>query len=271
MYTAPEGAEAGGSQRVRYGVRFPRTLSSSGQFIAGQFHGRPDPRIFFNPQTNSTRRLSTAQAFAACNGSSGWRCQDGAVSSGPLGGWQYKQGGYPPLTFGLFNGTWAVVGRSDDRLFIPKADCGFNPGHDSTWPTRPCPGGAHEQVHGMWRSASFSDMPLGEWLTFEWRVVWSGYARDGGALVRNGSVAVTAVSERTGAAVFNVTWAGPLGRHDDGRTPYFKMGIYNPSGSTAELQTTFKDLIYSTGPAAAGVDAGNGAGAGDDAGADSHL
>ena len=41
---------------------------------------------------------------------------------------------------------------------------------------------------------------------------------------------------------------GPLGRHDDGRIPYFKIGVYNPSGDTAPVEVTFANLTHATGP-----------------------
>jgi hypothetical protein len=36
-----------------------------------------------------------------------------------------------------------------------------------------------------------------------------------------------------------IDWTGPIGRNDRGRLPYFKIGVYNPSGlvtGTTEVQ-----------------------------------
>lgn len=250
-----------GQTLVSYDLMLPKGLSPNASFIAGQFHGRPDPRIFFDPGTNATKRLTTADAFVACGGTLGqpaansWRCEDGNITGGKYAGWLYKQGGYPPLTFGLAGAKdgdspmWWVQARSDDRLFVPKGDCGFSPlASRSYWPDgRVCPGGSHERVTGLWR-APFASIPLGVWLNFEWRVRWSSYATAGGALLRNGTVGLTISAGRSSPLV-NVQWEGPVGRHDDGRSPYFKVGIYDPSGSTAAESATFRRVRIETGPA----------------------
>jgi len=242
-------------QNVSYAMLLPTDFSPTSQAILGQFHGRPDPRHFFDPKTNATRTLSTAEAHAACFGAGGeaW-CKEGVVQGGPLDGQRYKQGGYPPLTFGFSSSGGAnetaqqffyAFGRSDDRLFIPKGDCSFNPAR-SYWPDgRACPGGEHEQVHGIWR-APFGELPLGRWLRFSWRIVWSAYAVGGGALLTNGSVALRIADERGGAPLAEVQWRGPLGRHDDGRAPFFKIGVYNPSGDGQPVQVSYKDFRQST-------------------------
>ena len=265
-YPAGPGAAAGGATNVSYSLLLPRGLSPDAAAILGQFHGRPDSRIFLDPATNATVRLGTDEAYAACgyggagagaeaaaqqhSGKNRSGCEEGQVRGGPYDGWRYKQGGYPPLTFSLTKGgVWSVVGRSDDRVFVPKANCGFDPADDKWWPDkRVCPGGGHERVSGLWRSRRFGDVPLGEWLRFDWRVVWSAYAPEGGALLRNGSVALSVVSQQSGARVVDLRWAGPLGRHDDGRIPYFKIGVYNPSGDTAPVEVTFANLTHATGP-----------------------
>lgn len=88
---------------VRYDMFVPLELSKDAKSIMGQFHGRPDPRIFMNPKTGEVRRLSTSAAYAACvpSPSALSRCNLGSVVGGPYDGWRYKQGGYPPLTFSL--------------------------------------------------------------------------------------------------------------------------------------------------------------------------
>ena len=242
-------ASAPAEHTVRYEMRLPKDLPSSASFIAGQFHGRPDPRIFLD-RGNRSHRLSTAEAYAACGGGGGWRCSEGRVSGGSHDGWRYKQGGYPPLSFLLAGArraeaaTWAVLARSDDRLFVPKADCGVDVRRDRG---AVCPGAPHEKVAVPW-SAPFAAVPLGEWLAFEWRVGWSAYAAAGGATLSNGSVALRVTSRATNATVAAVDWEGPLGRHDDGRSPYFKIGLYDPSGDTAPASVEFRRLVASSRP-----------------------
>ena len=255
-YASKLGAQVAASMNVSYDVKFPRTLAArNGNYIVGQFHGRPDARIFLDPATNTTVRLSTAAAYVACGGGgTRWGCKDGAVNvpGGAYDGWRYKQGGYPPLTFSLAShdgspAVWAITARSDDRIFVPKADCGFNPGENGTWPDkRVCPGGVHESVQGVWRGP-FNALPLGEWLRFTWRVTWSAYAKNGGSRLSDGRVSlrVTLCTDEDAKAeaiplVDVVGWSGPLGRHDDGRSPYFKLGVYNPSGSPASIDIAYR-------------------------------
>lgn len=148
---AAASADIATEMTVSYSMLLPKDFPADSQAIMGQFHGRPDPRIFMN-SAGKIARLTTAETFAACSPN---RCNEGVVTGGPYDGWKYKQGGYPPLTFGVSSSlstvppVFAVVARSDDRIFIPKADCGFNP-QDSDWPdNRKCPGGVHEQVDSI--------------------------------------------------------------------------------------------------------------------------
>jgi len=264
---AAPSADVASFANISYSLMLPADFSPQSQAIMGQFHGRPDPRIFLDPTTNRTKRLSTAEAFKACSctiGSSAeckchghalcTHCNDGEVGGGKYVGWRYKQGGYPPLTFAYTSQSsggpassswWNVFGRSDDRLFVPKADCSFNP--SKHWPTRACPGGQNEQVHGIWR-APFEALPLGVWLDFDWRVVWSAYAKGGGAALSNGSVAFRITEHATGKVLASAAKSGfPLGRHDDGRAPFFKIGMYNPSGDGQRMQVSYRGYREASG------------------------
>lgn len=244
---------------LSYYMLLPPSFQSSSQAIMGQFHGRPDPRIFFNPRTNETKRLDTADAYAACLDpeKKHGNCNEGEVyGTGPYSGWKYKQGGYPPLTFGYATnatdaetavpsanaGYFYVYGRSDNRLFVPKADCSFNP--NKHWPTRSCPGGSNEWVNGIWR-VPFSAFPLGKWLKFDWAIKWSAYAPEGGSTLADGVVSLTIKDGDDSVAA--VHWTGPLGRHDDGRAPFFKMGDYDPSGNTDKVQVSYRGFTQSYG------------------------
>ena len=85
---------------VSYDLRLPLDFPFDSQAIMGQFHGRPDPRIFYNPTTQEIKHLSTAEAFAACGGAA-QNCHHGSVQGGPYAGWLVKAGGYPPIEFGF--------------------------------------------------------------------------------------------------------------------------------------------------------------------------
>ena len=37
-------------------------------------------------------------------------------------------------------------------------------------------------------------------------------------------------------------WSGPVGRNDEGRAPYFKIGIYNPSGNGRTMGVSFANF-----------------------------
>lgn len=85
---------------VSYDLRLPDDFPLDSQAIMGQFHGRPDPRIFYNPTTQEIKHLGTAEAFAACGGAA-QNCRHGSVQGGPYDGWLVKSGGYPPIEFGF--------------------------------------------------------------------------------------------------------------------------------------------------------------------------
>ena len=138
-------------------------------------------------------------------------------------------------------GYFYVVGRHDDRVFTPKGDCGFNAAKDGDWPTRACPGGVNETVHGLWRAPMGSaDAPaLGRFVHVEWRITWAAFAATGGVL-RDGVVTVLL----DGKLIVD-GWRGPIGRNDGGRAPYFKIGIYNPSGNGQTMRVAYANFSQS--------------------------
>ena len=112
--------------------------------------------------------------------------------------------------------------------------------------TRSCPGGSNERVNGIWR-VPFSAFPIGKWLKFDWAIKWSAYAPEGGSTLADGVVSLTIKDGDDSVAA--VHWTGPLGRHDDGRAPFFKMGDYDPSGNTAKVQVSYRGFTQSYGTA----------------------
>lgn len=186
------------THHLQYDVFVGSSFPGNGQAILGQFHGRPDPRLFRAPN-GTVHRLATSEAYAVCSGAATlppatgntaplrWSalpgksafCNKGVVSnaSGHPTGWSYQEGGYPPLTFSYAHdqtataspGWWVIGARSDARVMSPKADCGWNPARPSDWPTRRCPDAQRETVNGLWR-APFETL-VGRWIVRAGRCV----------------------------------------------------------------------------------------------------
>ena len=234
--------------RVSYDMLIPPGgMSPNAQAILGQFHGREDPRIFLLPN-QTILRLSTPVAAKLCaNASRRYGNCVGGQLIGPDGqptGWHYQWGGFPPLVFGFdpVSRWFYVEGRSDDRAFKmthTAADCHFH--WPADWPNkRRCADAPHETVLGLWRRP-FSQWKF-EWVRFEWRVRWSSFSDDAQGSHKNGSVVLLMDSEKV------VDYTGPIGRNDGGRLPYFKIGMYNPSGLVAgATEVQFRNYSQSWG------------------------
>lgn len=41
-----------------------------------------------------------------------------------------------------------------------------------------------------------------------------------------------------------VDWSGKIGRNEEGRIPYFKTGIYNPSGHAQNAEVWIRNFAY---------------------------
>eukprot|EP00039_Didymoeca_costata_P002963 m.64166 g.64166 ORF g.64166 m.64166 type:complete len:403 (-) comp11627_c0_seq1:45-1253(-) len=240
---------------ISYEVYIPSDFPVEGTAIMGQFHGRPDKRVFRSPN-HTVYRFSTEKTYdICCHGvlSDIQRygtvpglcpyCNEGVVvnAAGNATGWTFQEGGYPPLTFGYSfyegeGGWFYVLARSDDRVMSPKADCGLNPAKSGDWPSVKCNSTPHEYANGLWRS---KNVPRDKWLNFTWSVTWSKYNGtdlQGGDLLANGTIAVTLDNNLI------VNWTGPVGRADDGRLPYFKIGMYNPSGDPNEMSVNYRNF-----------------------------
>ena len=76
-----------------------------------------------------------------------------------------------------------------------------------------------------------------------WGVRWSAFAQDGGKTLSDGHVDFTISSSDRSLA--QVSWTGPLGRHDDGWAPYFKLGLYNAGGSMTPMSIAFANYSQS--------------------------
>ena len=118
-----------------------------------------------------------------------------------------------------------------------KADCHFH------WPIdypnkRHCADAPHEAVQGLWRQPR-SEFAFDEWLRFEWVVRWSSFSNAGHGSHRNGSVQLSIGGSKV------IDWTGPIGRNDGGRLPYFKIGVYNPSGIPGKTQVFFRNYSQS--------------------------
>ena len=104
---------------VSYDLLIPKDgLPQGSQSIIGQFHGRPDARIFLAPNgtsgsgvdkqrtfaEGSVVHFTTATAARLCANASRryGNCFNGDLlaPSGDPSGWLYQSGGFPPLVFG---------------------------------------------------------------------------------------------------------------------------------------------------------------------------
>ena len=131
------------------------------------------------------------------------------------------------------------------NLFFPH-DCLWSRTENSQWPgdykkaghAFKCADSPHEQVYGLWRQPR-SEFPFGQWQHFDWRVKWSAMSNANHGSHRNGSIQLSI----NGTQVVN--WVGPIGRNDGGRLPYFKIGVYNPSGITGQTEVLFRNYSQS--------------------------
>ena len=104
---------------VSYDLLIPKDgLPQGSQSIIGQFHGRPDARIFLAPNGTSGSGVDKQRTFAegsvvhfpsataarlCANASRRYgNCFNGDLlaPSGDPSGWLYQSGGFPPLVFG---------------------------------------------------------------------------------------------------------------------------------------------------------------------------
>ena len=80
-----------------------------------------------------------------------------------------------------------------------------------------------------------SEYPLDEWVNWRWEIKWSKYEPDHPerhtGLYRTTDASLTVYINKAR----RVQWSGKLGRNDEGRIPYFKVGIYNPNGQSTRI------------------------------------
>nr|CAB3262777.1 uncharacterized protein LOC100183141 [Phallusia mammillata] len=207
-------------------------LKVNGKYILTQWHGSADPTIV-RDDFGCLARLSHADKSKLCKKHV---CKEGSIfdQRGRYTGLRYVQGGYPPLTVSIDGGEFLVSARSDDRVFPEKGGCGWkkNKPPDFRCPLHPL------QQFKLLARIPFKDMKFDSWVRFDWKIKWSEF----GAIKRE------KIGEDPGIILSNawirlfinnvsvVDWTGPCGRNDDRRVPYFKIGIYNPSGSEYPLR-----------------------------------
>lgn len=227
----------------QYQVKINRDdFPSMGSYIMAQWHGTSDGKIV-RDDLGCVARISDDDLVSLCD--------DGFCTKGVIynereepTGLRYEQGGYPPLSFHFKDGTFYVLARSDDREFIAKSGC-----HPGSFHRRPfyCPLHPRQQFHVIWEK-NIDDFPFNRWNTMTWKIKWSEYGNDpslyqddtdGGVLISNAWIRLW-INDK-----LEIDWKGPCGRNDDGRVPYFKMGIYNPSGSMENLLFRTRGYHYS--------------------------
>ena len=74
-----------------------------------------------------------------------------------------------------------------------------------------------------------SEFPLDEFVSWRWEIKWSEYTsretKRSKYKTKPGEISVYINKSR------KVRWKGNVGRNEEGRIPYIKLGIYNPDGS----------------------------------------
>merc|ERR1712200_45792 len=133
----------------------------------------------------------------------------------------------------------------DPSYFVSTGGCHIS-ARGEVGEARHCP----ETSDGLGKQARIllkhpmTELNVGGWNEIEWRIKWSEYAlgenkTDPGIMTSLGWVRllvndVTVVDEKL-----------PVGNNAQGRVPYFKLGIYNPSGKSEPSSLSFKNYEYS--------------------------
>ncbi|XP_039272939.2 uncharacterized protein LOC120347141 isoform X1 [Styela clava] len=212
-----------------YEIYIPRAdFRIDGEYILTQWHGSPDPTIL-QDEMGCVAQVPISNLHKICTKG---RCKQGAIldRNGHYIGIRYNQGGYPPLSFKLEKKQFIIVARSDEMLFIGKGGCGQ---------TERCV--HHPRMHNniIWKFPA-EKFKFDQWVKFRWDIKWSEYSSsslefdNGGMRTSDAWIRVWMNGEKI------VDWIGPCGRNDYGKTPYFKAGIYNPSGSTFPIRFFFR-------------------------------
>jgi len=202
---------------------------SLGKFIISQWHGSPDPRVVRDSQ-GYIAKISDKDLEDICKTNAG---KKGSFT--PSTGFNYQQGGYPPLSLHMEEGKLMVFSRSDARYFKPKKGCSKNTAGQCE--------DAQQQVHQLWETP-LKEALVRKWNNFEWKIKWSDYKymcdaapnSDPGVLVSKAWIRLWVNKIQV------IDWIGPCGRNEQGRVPFFKFGIYNPSSSSGSLLLKFKNL-----------------------------
>lgn len=216
-----------------YELYIPRKdFNVEGKYILTQWHGSPDPTIL-QDEVGCVAQVSISDIYKLCSLGS---CAQGTVLDQKKNyiGIRYNQGGYPPLAFGLRDGYFYINARSDEMLFLRKGGC-----------SRPGRCDEHPRIYNqiIWRIPA-ENFSFDQWTKFKWEIKWSEYSTvsnnftNGGKRMSDAWIRVWMNGEKI------VDWIGPCGRNDLGRVPYFKAGIYNPSGSTEKIRFFFRRYLH---------------------------
>ena len=100
------------------------------------------------------------------------------------------------------------------------------------------------ELHILWKTPiKGGRIPLDQFFHFRWEIKWSKYESlsnqlNGPYRTTNGQLVVK-INERK-----IVDWSGKIGRNEEGRIPYFKAGIYNPSGYAQNAEVWIRNFAY---------------------------
>nr|XP_018668784.1 uncharacterized protein LOC100183141 isoform X3 [Ciona intestinalis] len=219
-----------------YDLYLPREdFPEQGQYILTQWHGSPNPNIL-KDEYGCVAQISSFDKARLCRAGS---CSQGEIfdKDGLHIGLLYQQGGYPPLALEYQNGWFIVSARSDEHSMAGKVGCSVG---QKVPPHFHCPKHDRQQFSEILRMPA-QEFPFNTWARFEWKIKWSEYDV---VYERNRTTVDGDPGHMTSQAWIRlwingrkvIDWIGACGRNDEGRLPYFKIGIYNPTGSSFPLR-----------------------------------
>ena len=141
--------------------------------------------------------------------------------------------GYPPLIFAIKYGYFYIAARSDPNYFKKKGGCAIKDEYifDRNQSKVNCDDDLELQI--LW-TIPMSEFPLDEFVSWRWEIKWSEYTSKDTKRFRTkpGEVSVYINKSR------KVRWKGNVGRNEEGRIPYIKLGIYNADGSPERFSSS---------------------------------
>lgn len=218
--------KAGETWTYEYGLYLPSSLNAHSQGIISQWHGIPDRTTVMLP--NGTLKTYSLEAFNS-------EILSQMYFVGPIGhnvttkqanGYKVDQGGYPPMSLKVGNGSLYLLVRADYARVTDKTDR-VNLRPPKTGPKTSPKGSKHVSIPFMKR---LDKLPRDTWIDMKWEIRWPSWPAGGHTKPPKGTIKLS----MDGIEV--LSWVGPLG-NNDAHPPYFKYGIYKagPNGMDVSL------------------------------------